>query len=33
MRDVIDARDLDADEDRARNGRFCLHDTALAGSF
>ena len=33
MRDVIDIRDLDADEDRARNGWFGLHDTALAGSF
>ena len=28
MRDVVDARDLDADEDRARNGRFGFHDAA-----
>ena len=33
MRDVIDTRELDADEDCARNGRFGFHDAALAGSF
>jgi hypothetical protein len=31
MRDVIDARDLDAHEDRAWNGRFSFHDAVLAG--
>src|ERR1019366_7223044 len=33
MREVVDARELDADEDRARNGRFSFHNAALAGSF
>ena len=33
MRDVVDARELDADEDRARDGRFGFHNAALAGSF
>ncbi len=28
MRDVVDARELDADEDRARNRRFGFHDAA-----
>ena len=31
MRDVVDIRGLDADEDRAWNGRSSFHDTALAG--
>src|SRR5258708_31802560 len=31
MRDVISIRDLDADEDRARNGRFSFQYAALAG--
>jgi hypothetical protein len=26
VRDVVDARDLNADEDRARHGRFSFHD-------
>jgi hypothetical protein len=26
MRDIVDARDLNADEDRARHGRFGFHD-------
>jgi hypothetical protein len=30
MRDIIDARDLDADEDRAWNGRSGFHGTSLA---
>jgi hypothetical protein len=29
MRDVIDARKLDADQDRARNGWFGCHHAAL----
>src|SRR6202011_2247981 len=29
---VIDARDLDADEDRARHGRFSFHDRVLKPS-
>src|ERR1017187_3822850 len=33
MREVVDARKLDADEDRARDGRFGFHDATLAGSF
>src|ERR1019366_10220792 len=33
MREVVDARELDADEDRARDGRFGFHDATLAGSF
>ena len=33
MRDVVDARKLDADENRARNGRFSFHDAAFADSF
>jgi len=33
MRDVVDTRELDADKDRAWNGRFGFHDAALAGSF
>src|ERR1035437_9866839 len=33
MREVVDARELDADEDRARDGRFGFHDAPLAGSF
>ena len=33
MRDVVDTRDLDADEDRPRNRRFGFHDVALASSF
>src|SRR6267142_162653 len=32
VRDVIDARKLDADQDRTRNGRFGFHGAALAGS-
>ena len=28
MRDVVDARELDADEDGARNRRFGFHDAA-----
>src|SRR5450756_2013423 len=32
MRDIIDVRGLDADEDRTRHGRFGFHDAALAGS-
>jgi hypothetical protein len=28
MHDVIDARELDADQDRARNRRFGFHDAA-----
>src|ERR1700732_1941294 len=30
MRNVVDTSDLDADEDRTRDGRFGLHDTSLA---
>ena len=33
MREIVDARKLDADEDRARNGRFGFHAAAVAGSF
>ena len=32
MRDVIDTRDLDTDENRTRNGRFSFHDCHLAFS-
>src|SRR6266852_2363823 len=32
MRDVVDTRNLDADEDRAGNGRSGFHDTSLACS-
>src|SRR3981081_4029386 len=30
MRNVVDPSDLDADEDRTRDGRFSFHDTPLA---
>jgi hypothetical protein len=30
MRDIIDARDLDADKDRTRHGRSGFHGTSLA---
>ena len=33
MRDIVDARKLDANEDRARNRWSGFHDAALAGSF
>src|ERR1700730_13338358 len=29
MRNVVDTSDLDADEDRTRDGRFSFHDTSL----